>query len=511
MRWPRPPRLAPGAAFALATALGLASAFPLATACAPSGRAPQAAAQGAPPAAPAKKFREAAAAGHFYPDEPGALAREVQGFLGRATRVAEGQVTMVLVPHAGLQFSGQVAADAFKQLTPGFDRVVIVAANHTSGAHYDGLAVDGVSGSPTHYRVPGLEVPIAPAALGLRGKPGFVNAPAVHGMHMVEIELPFLQQVNGRPFALLPIVAGGLDLAGVGAAAAELATLATPTTRFVFSVDLSHGQPYDEAVRRDRACLDALSRADVAGVIECDTDGTQVLLLMNALAARLAFTPRQITYANSGDTGGDRRRVVGYGALIYEDRLTLTADEGGALVKLARAAVEARVREARPPAVPQSLLVRWPRLGARRGAFVTLRQRGQLRGCIGTLDPHRPLADDVVANAVAAAVKDPRFPPVGAGELAAIDLSISVLEAPRALEGLAEPAALLDRLGQTRPGLIIELGGRRSTFLPEVWEELPQPGAFLAGLCAKQGAPPDCWRDARARLLAYGSQHFSER
>ncbi|MHB8877882.1 MAG: AmmeMemoRadiSam system protein B, partial [Myxococcaceae bacterium] len=452
-------------------------------ACAPCARPPAAS-----PAS--RRVREPAAAGRFYPSDAAKLESQVAGFLSKAKKTATAKVRMVLVPHAGLEYSGQIAAEAFKQVEPGsFDRAVIIAANHSNEADYQGLSVDRA----THYRVPGLEVKVAKAAEGLLGRPGFVDVPGAHTLHMIELELPFLRAANGKAFELVPLVAGRLDPAAARVAAGELLKLAGPRTLFVFSVDLSHFYPYDEAVALDRPCLDALSRSDAQGVSACNTDGTQVLFLMNELSARLALTPRLLGYANSGDRSGDKAQVVGYGALAYEERFELGADEGAALVALARRALESRVREGKTLEVPAELAQRWPRLMVPRGAFVTLKAAGELRGCIGSLAPAAPLALDVINNAINAAMSDSRFAPVKADELPDISLSVSVLELPRPLEGLG-PVALAKRLGETRPGLILEFGGRRSTFLPEVWEQLPGPEQFLAHLCAKQGSPEECWR-----------------
>jgi AmmeMemoRadiSam system protein A len=328
---------------------------------------------------------------------------------------------------------------------------------------------------------------------------------------MIEIELPFLAEANGgRPFELVPVIVGALpSYDDVRRLAGALAALDAPGTVFVFSVDLSHYHPYDVAASRDRACLDAVVRMDAPDVVRCDADGTQVLAAMVELAARLGTTPRLLAYANSGDVSGDRGRVVGYGAVAFEDRLVLTRDEGAALLALARASLERAVREGRPADVSPEVAGRFPRLRADRGTFVTLKVGGRLRGCIGSLEAREPLAAGVARNALLAALRDPRFEPVKERELAGIRVSISVLDAPRplALSG----AALLARLGADRPGVILEHEGRTSTFLPAVWEELPDPAQFLAALCEKQGAPATCWTSAATRFRTYAATEFGER
>lgn len=462
-----------------------------------------------PSSVSAKKVRAPTVAGQFYPGDPKELETAVQKLLAAAPapRAGAAGVKAVLAPHAGYVFSGAVAAASFRQLAPGFARAVIVAGNHTGGLDYRGAALDRA----THYAVPGLEVEVAPAAAQLLSRPGFAEAPEAHSKHIVEVQLPFLREANqGKPFQIVPLVVGALDRAEAARLASELARLDDERTVFVFSVDLSHYHPYEVAAARDRACLAALARADAEAVEGCDTDATQVLLAMTELAARLALTPRLVTYANSGDASGDRSRVVGYGALVFEDRFELFPGEAAALTALARRALEASVRGERGVEPPPDLAVRFPRLFAERGAFVTLREAGALRGCIGTLEAHQPLAQDVVQNAENAALRDSRFGPVKPEELAQISLSISVLDKPRPLAPLA-PDGLLAKLGETKPGIILEYERRRSTFLPEVWEELPEPAQFLAQLCRKQGSPPECWRSPGARYLAYGSQHLAER
>ncbi len=469
-----------------------------------------------------KKVRPPAAAGAFYPADPTVLSSTVKALLAAAPRVAVGPVRIVLAPHAGLEFSGRVAAAAFRQLDPGFRRAVILAANHDGSSWFEGYSVDRA----THYAVPGLEVPVAGTARALAARPGATDAPpGAHRMHMIEIELPFLAKANGgRPFEIVPVIVGELTLESAGALAGELAALAEPETVFVFSIDLSHYHTYDVAVARDRACLDALVKMDPPAVARCDTDGTQALVTLSDLAGLLRVRPRLVAYQNSGDVNGDLGRVVGYGAIVWErpksadapgtaappaPRPTgLTRGEKAALLDLARRSLVRAVKEGRPADVPPDLAARFPRLGAPGAAFVTLREAGALRGCIGSLEAQVPLAQDVAGHALDAALRDLRFAPVQPEELSRIRLSISVLEPPRPEAGAGPD--LLRRLGADKPGVILEYEGRSSTFLPMVWEELPDPARFLAALCQKQGFAPNCWATSPARFRTYGAEEFAE-
>jgi hypothetical protein len=190
-----------------------------------------------------------------------------------------------------------------------------------------------------------------------------------------------------------------------------------------------------------------------------------------------------------------------------EKYFQLTVDEGDALVDLARRTLQAEIADKSPLPTGEDLCARWPRLLLPRSAFVTLRKGRDLRGCIGTIEPRRPLWEEVVQNAVAAAKSDYRFEPVGPDELPSIALSVTVLGLPQPLGPLA-PDALREHLGKTKPGVVLEFRGRRSTFLPQVWDSLPDPGDFLVQLCRKQGWPGDTWKDPEMRVQTYGAQHF---
>ncbi len=141
-------------------------------------------------------------------------------------------------------------------------------------------------------------------------------------------------------------------------------------------------------------------------------------------------------------------------------------------------------------------------------AFVTLTMHGALRGCIGTLTAHRPLRDDVAANAVNAAVHDPRFPPLTASELGETHIEVSVLSTPEPLP-FANHADAVARLHPRVDGVILEYGSHRGTFLPQVWEQLPHAGDFLSHLVRKAGLP-DGWWDDGARLFRYTVTAFEE-
>jgi AmmeMemoRadiSam system protein A len=175
---------------------------------------------------------------------------------------------------------------------------------------------------------------------------------------------------------------------------------------------------------------------------------------------------------------------------------------GNSLLRLARNAIGEKLGVAAPPLAERP---EWRQTAA---TFVTLTQNGQLRGCIGSLEAHRPLAEDVAANARAAAFNDPRFAPLTADELARTRIEISRLTPATPLPCRDEAEALR----QLRPhvdGLILTAGRRRATFLPQVWEQLPDPAVFLAELKRKAGLPADYW-GADVRLERYTVSKWRE-
>ncbi len=181
----------------------------------------------------------------------------------------------------------------------------------------------------------------------------------------------------------------------------------------------------------------------------------------------------------------------------------LIGAEGRILLPIARAAIS------RALGVSRAADETAPWLAEHGACFVTLTQSGELRGCIGTLQAHRPLLADVKSNAVSAAMHDPRFMPLGIAELDITAVEISLLSPTAAMDVRDEA----DALAQMRPnvdGIVFEFGRYRSTFLPQVWEDLPQPRHFLAMLRRKAGLPEDFWEEG-VKLSRYTVTKWSER
>lgn len=185
----------------------------------------------------------------------------------------------------------------------------------------------------------------------------------------------------------------------------------------------------------------------------------------------------------------------------------LTLEEQQTLLRMAREAMEYAVRAKKLPPLNSSKLS--STLREQGASFVTLTIRGQLRGCIGALEAYQPLADDVREHAIAAALEDPRFPPVSEDELSRIQIEVSRLTRPVPLE-YTDANDLISKLRPHVDGVILRDGFHRATFLPQVWEKIPDPSKFLDNLCYKMGVSDNLWRNKHLDVLVYQVEEFHE-
>jgi len=446
-------------------------------------------------------IRPAAVAGLFYPDNPIELKRTVADLLAHAgAGVARPAPKALIVPQAGYIYSGAVAASAYSALADlrgRIRRVVLLGPTHRVPVR--GLALPEAE----RFATPLGEVPLDCAGMqALAGLPQVVRSAAAHQMeHSLEVQLPFLQQVLGD-FQLLPLAVGD-------ASAAEVAEVLEQVwggdeTLIVISSDLSHFLPDALARQVDGETVKAILALNPHLNHEQACGATPVNGLLLA-AKRHGLHPVALDVRNSSDTAGDPERVVGYAAFAFRpeaDSDRPDAEKGATLLKLARAEIASKL--GRPGAV--SAQSDW--LAEPGATFVTLTRQGELRGCIGTLEAHRPLGVDVRENAVAAAFRDPRFMPLSRAEFDEIRVEVSLLSPTEPL-AVDDEAAALAALRPHVDGVVFEYGHYRSTFLPQVWEQLPEPAEFLAHLKRKAGLPVDFWAE-QVKLSRYTVSKWKE-
>ena len=451
------------------------------------------------PASP--RVRPPAVAGSFYAGSGAALTCDVDAMLEATAEAAPMPAfpKILIVPHAGYVYSGPVAASAYERLRPArgiANRVVLLGPVHRVAVR--GLALPGAGAFDT----PLGRVPIdADGAASIRGLPQVVESPQAHALeHSLEVQLPFLQRVLG-PFSLVPLAVGAATAEEVAQVLERL--WGGPETLIVISSDLSHYLPYDEARRIDGITAKAIVGFDPRISHEQACGATPVTGGLVA-ARRHGLVAQLLDLRNSGDTAGGRDQVVGYGSFAFsEGRAGFGPEHGKVLLQLARASIGARLGVNPDPDSRGDL---WLRVA--RATFVTLQKAGELRGCIGSLEASRPLAEDVLANARAAAFRDPRFAPLATGEFESTDIEVSLLTTPKRVP-FKDDDDLMRRLRPGKDGVILEHEGRRATFLPQVWESLPDPERFLAQLKQKAGFAPGV-RLANCKVLRYAALKWRE-
>jgi AmmeMemoRadiSam system protein A len=226
-----------------------------------------------------------------------------------------------------------------------------------------------------------------------------------------------------------------------------------------------------------------------------------VAILIVVWVARSHSSHRLGHSHDPASTSGDR------GSPEAAKETPLPPEEQRFLLGLARKTLQEIVTTGNLPKVDTSGIS--SRLLKPTGCFVTLTKHGVLRGCIGYIFPQEPLYKAVMDNARSAAVEDTRFRPVQPEELEEIEIEISVLTPPRELK-FSSPEDLLNKLRPGKDGVVLAIGRRRSTYLPQVWKQLPTKEEFLGHLCVKAGSPPTAWRDPGTEVLVYQAEAFQE-
>jgi len=454
--------------------------------------------------------RKPAVAGAFYPASVHELKELIKELLSKSPRIqVEGEVKGLISPHAGYVYSGIVAACGYNLLNgKKIKRVILLGPSHT--AYFRGIALYPEGEWETPLGVVPIDEETARKILKVGGP--FFEAPHLHeAEHSLEVQIPFLQSVLGN-FTVVPLLFGFGDTEDFLDAATILSELAREkNTLLLASSDLYHGYSYEEAVETDNYTLELIKEGDPVKFARALSSeraqacgGWPIVTLMETMR-RIGAVPKLLYYANSGDvTGIKTGYVVGYGSLAFvaphENKEKLSEDEKATLLRIAKSSVEAAVRGA-----PQKTETPpYERLHEKRGAFVTLKKQGQLRGCIGYVLPVKPLYQAVSDVAVSAALRDPRFPPVTPEELNELEYEISVLTVPRKIKNIEE-------IIPGRHGLIIKRGYFEGLLLPQVATEYGwDRETFLKHTCLKAGLEPDCYLHPDTEIYVFEAEVFNE-
>ncbi len=471
-----------------------------------------------------QRVRLPAVAGLFYPGEAAALSKTVDGLLAGAHEHHIPKLKALVCPHAGYEFSGQTAAAAYKLLA-GRDVQTVVVMGPSHYALLQGACIPNADA----YQTPLGLVPISPKAKTLASAPPFALEPQCPVQrpgwwrqapkpapeegkdtpetweHSVEVQVPFLQKVL-KNFQILPIVIGEPNPAQVAKA---LADIIDDKTIVVASSDLSHYHAYQTAKGMDGRCVKAICDLDIDAMAGQEACGKQPILALLHLARQKGWKAQMLDYRNSGDVTGEKDRVVGYSAVAFYAPVPekLGAEERKFLLDLARKTLVRVTAGGEVPAVEAKDVP--PKLVEKQACFVTLTKDGALRGCIGHLSAMEPLHQAVADNARNAALRDPRFLPVTPDEVGKLKIEISVLTEPQPL-AFSSPDDLLSKLHPNEDGVLLHIGPRTATFLPQVWAQIPDKVKFLEHLSQKAGCDPSDWRGKDVTVEIYHVECFEE-
>jgi AmmeMemoRadiSam system protein B/AmmeMemoRadiSam system protein A len=520
-------------------------------------------------------------AGRFYPGRAERLAGDIDRYVdearaalaGRSSSAtsprrasqapeqsaAERRVLGVVAPHAGIVYSGPTAGFAYASIDPAaVGRVVLLGPAHYVPVNGIGLSSAGAWRTP----LGDVELDRDVAAELAAQLTTVVPADDAHAPeHSLEVQVPFLQRVLTGGWQLVPLIVGADEPGEIAAAITFCVGL--PGTLVVVSTDLSHYLDYESAIARDARTIHAIVHRRPDSIGTEDACGRYPLRGLLSAAAQKEWSVRLLDASNSGDTAGDRDRVVGYAAFAVlaasepdppgsggpdqgrgADSAGVSAGAGtdptdpvglepgrgpglepgpgrgpgpevgrippdsrALLLALARSTISDALDTGRRPAFDDS---QWadPVLTTPGAAFVTLRsEAGDLLGCIGSLEPRQPLVADVAEHAFDAAFRDPRFPSMTRDRAAGMVIDISVLSPTRPF-----PSSGYEDLVSRIPvgsGVVVTAGRHRATFLPAVWEQLPDARSFLAALWRKAGLAPGEWPRG-TRVEVYDSEEFAE-
>ncbi len=518
---------------AIALAAVLCGAIALDWLLAPEARGPAAVEAPPRPAATAAETRKkevlkSSLAGTWYNGDANELRAELADYFAKAEVESREDIAALVLPHAGYKYSGQTAACGVKSLGRSYQRVVVIGPTHR-------LPMEDMFSVPrvTHYETPLGQVPLDVDLIErLLEYPLFRNVPMAHEQeHSVQIEVPLLQYKLGD-FRLVPIVAGQCSYETVAQAGEILASLIDADTLVVASSDFTHYGPRyqylpfskeipENLKKLDMGAYEFIEKVDAAGFLKykqhtgatiCGCVPVAVMLRMLDKDAKA----RLVRYTTSGELTGDYSNSVSYLAValcgVWRDTespatsdgpASLTPEDKEQLLRLVRQAIRYGLDHQRAPA-PSDLDFRPSQSTALpRAAFVTLKENGELRGCIGDIFPQRPLYKSVITNAIYAAFGDRRFQPLQKEEYDQIKIEISALTVP---SRVASPHEI--RIGVD--GMVLKKDGRSAVFLPQV---APEQGwdleATLQHLSVKAGLPPDAWKEG-ASFEVFQADVFGE-
>jgi MEMO1 family protein len=452
--------------------------------------------------------------GQFYPAPKEELSVMIDNFLENVTpSQANGEVFMLISPHAGYGYSGQTAAFGYKLIkNKNYKTVIIFGTSHHKA--FNGAALYTEGSFVTSLGKVDIDEEFAKSILN-KDPEVFPDASAFNNEHSVEVQLPFLQKVL-IGFKIVPVVIGDCSLESCENIALLIkeAIGQRKDILVVVSTDLYHGYDFQEADIVDGVTLDLIKKMDYQGLYYALRDGSAqacggfgAVIGLN-LARELGRQRLEVLqHTNSAIVTGKLVKgewTVGYASCAVMDKEVgnmLTFQQKQKLLMIARESITTYLKTGKKLPVNESD----PELNQKMGAFVTLNQHNELRGCIGNLVASQPLYLTVRDMAIEAAVDDPRFPALSLAELKDTKIEISALSP-------LEKVVSAEKIELGKHGVVVRRGGHSGVFLPQVATETGwSKEEFLNNLCThKAGLAANAWEDKDTELYIFTADVFSE-
>ena len=390
----------------------------------------------------------------------------------------------VIVPHAGLVYSGQLAYCGIDQLDKNIKSIFIFAPAHRVA--FEGLALTGYD----EWQTPLGNIKInQDINKELQEKfDAKIFDEALKDEHSIEIEVPLIQKIF-KDVKIIPVLVGRENQNKIKAIIGEY--YPNIDFGFIISSDLSHFLEDEQAKIKDNATAAMIETGDISNFKYEQACGAVGICGLVEFAKSKEYSLIRINMENSSSTTGDKTRVVGYGSwFLYEGNKNRLIKEccSGYVLKLCRDVILHNFSKEK---LYTNHLPIFNELGA---CFVTLKKENILRGCIGSIIAHQPLIVDLIQNSQNAAFRDPRFMPVEENEINDIKISVSLLSHPIKIH-FKDENDLLEQMVPDRDGIIIRDGAKQGVYLPVVWEDIPDKARFLQSLKMKVGMSPDYFSD----------------
>lgn len=427
-----------------------------------------------------KKIKQPSVAGTFYSNDVNVLRHQLEGFAKENKNTYEYKTRAVIVPHAGLVYSGRLAYEGISQLDRDIKNIIIFAPAHK--VPFKGLALS----SYDKWEIPtgNIEINQEINTQLIEKYNANFNDDALKYEHSIEIELPVLNEIF-KDIKIVPVLIGDEDYNTVTKIIDEYYNDAQ--NGFIISSDLSHFLTDSKAKELDNKTAEMIENGDLNGFSHNQACGATGIAGLVEFANKNDYSLIRIDMQNSSAASGDVFRVVGYGCwFLYEGTKNefLKKYYSEFIINLCKTTIDSVFTH-----IPVN--ISFPDVFKETGAcFVTLKEYDNLRGCIGSIIAHRPLIDDIISHAKNAAFNDTRFTPVTKDETDKLKINVSLLSVPKKIYFRGEND-LLSKIVPHKDGIIIKDKMYQAVYLPSVWEELPDKNVFLKSLKMKAGLSPD--------------------